>query len=240
MLKKLAIILLLPAMALAFAACGSGDQPESGAEPETEAQESTEMVSGGWEIVEAPEAASLPGEVQTAFDQFMENYNDELTPMAYYGKQITSGTNYGLVCKSKNDNDLQTVVLQEDPELGMSAVVNRFNIAGYTDSKGAELSGEAEDGAWEVPYDTAGSPIPEDAQAAYDTARQAYEGTAPEPLALLGTQVVAGTNYAFLAKGKTETDDPVTAIQVVVVYADLQGNAEISNVCTLDLGEFDE
>ena len=80
----------------------------------------------------------------------------------------------------------------------------------------------------------------EEAQAAYDKAKAAYDGTSPQPLTLLGTQVVAGTNYAFLAKGKTETDNPRSAIQVVIVYEDLEGNAEITNICTLDLGEFDE
>jgi type I restriction-modification system DNA methylase subunit len=73
-----------------------------------------------------------------------------------------------------------------------------------------------------------------------DNAKASYEGTSPDVLTLLGTQVVAGTNYAFLAKGQTDTDTPRTAVQVVTVYEDLEGNAKISNICTLDMESFDE
>lgn len=244
MLKKLTILMLTLAMAfamtLAFTACGGSDEQAEEETEATEATETTEPAAGGWEVVAEPEAATLPSEVQTVFDKYLADYDDELIPLAYYGKQIVAGTNYGLLCKSKKDNELVTAVLQEDLGNNVNGLVNQFIISNYTEGSGNELSGEPEDGAWEVPGDATGSPIPEDAQAAYDKARNAYEGTAPQPMALLGTQVVAGTNYAFLARGKTDTDEPVTAIQVVTVYADLEDNAEITNIYTLDMGEFNE
>ncbi len=246
MIKKLTILAFALIMAFAmtavFTACGSGEPAEDETEAATEpATEATEALSGGWEIVSEPSYSALPDEVQTAFDTFMNDYNDELIPMAYYGKQETAaGTNYGLLCKSTNDSELQTVVLQEDPELGMSAVINQFIISDYTEGSGSALDGEPEEDEWEVPYDTVGSQIPEEATTAYDNAKAAYEGTSPDVLTLLGTQVVAGTNYAFLAKGQTDTDTPRTAVQVVTVYEDLEGNAKISNICTLDMESFDE
>lgn len=244
MLKKLTILMLTLAMAfamtLAFTACGGSDEQAEEETEATEPTETTEPAAGGWEVVAEPEAATLPSEVQTVFDKYLADYDDELIPLAYYGKQIVAGTNYGLLCKSKKDNELVTAVLQEDLGNNVNGLVNQFIISNYTEGSGNELSGEPEDGAWEVPGDATGSPIPEDAQAAYDKARNAYEGTAPQPMALLGTQVVAGTNYAFLARGKTDTDEPVTAIQVVTVYADLEDNAEITNIYTLDMGEFNE
>ena len=245
MLKKLLTITLALAMAfamtLAFTACGGSEEP---AEEETEATEATETeepIAGGWEVVSEPAQSALPDEVQEAFDQFMKNYDDELIPMAYYGRQeSTTGTNYQLLCKSTNDNELETVVLHEDPDLGMDAVINQFIIADYTEGSGAALDGEPEEGEWEVSDYAVGSQITEDAQAAYDNAKASYDGTSPQPLTLLGTQVVAGTNYAFLAKGQTDTDNPRSAIQVVTVYEDLEGNAQITNINTLDMGEFDE
>lgn len=245
MLKKLLFLSLSLAMTLvmtlAFTACGGSDQP---AEEETEAAEATEaaeQLAGGWEVVSEPAQSALPGNVQEAFDQAMKDYNDELIPMAYYGKQEgPAGTNYQLLCKSTNDNELQTVVLQEDPDIGMNIVINQFIIADYTEGSGAVLDGDPDEGEWEVAYDAVGSQIQEEAQAAYDKARAAYDGTSPQPLTLLGTQVVAGTNYAFLAKGTTDTDNPRTAVQVVIVYEDLEGNAEITNINTLDMEEFDE
>ena len=245
MLKKLTTIAIAFAMAfamtIAFSACGGSDQAaEEGAEA-TEATETEEPIAGGWEVVSEPAQSALPDEVQEAFDQFMKNYDDELIPMAYYGRQeSTTGTNYQLLCKSTNDNELETVVLHEDPELGMDAVINQFIIADYTEGSGAALDGDPDEGEWEVSDSAVGSQITEEAQAAYDNARASYDGTAPQPLTLLGTQVVAGTNYAFLAKGQTETDNPRTAVQVVIVYEDLEGNAEITNINTLDMGEFDE
>ena len=245
MLKKLLTISLALAMAfamtLAFTACGGSEEP---AEEETEATEATETeepIAGGWEVVSEPAQSALPDEVQEAFDQFMKNYDDELIPMAYYGRQeSTTGTNYQLLCKSTNDNELETVVLHEDPDLGMDAVINQFIIADYTEGSGAALDGEPEEDEWEVSDYAVGSQITEDAQAAYDNAKASYDGTSPQPLTLLGTQVVAGTNYAFLAKGQTDTDNPRSAVQVVIVYEDLEGNAQITNINTLDMGEFDE
>ena len=248
MLKKLTTIAIAFAMAfamtIAFSACGGSDQAaEEGAEATeaTEATETTEQLSGGWEVVSEPAQSALPGEVQEAFDEFMKNYNDELIPMAYYGRQESSlGTNYQLLCKSTNDNELETVVLHEDPELGMDAVINQFIIADYTEGSGAALDGDPDEGEWEVSDSAVGSQITEEAQAAYDNAKASYDGTAPQPLTLLGTQVVAGTNYAFLAKGQTDTDNPRSAVQVVIVYEDLEGNAQITNINTLDMGEFDD
>jgi len=249
MLKKLMTIALALAMALAmtlaFTACGGSDpaaEEEAEATEATEAtEEAAEPMSGGWEVVAEPAQSALPGDVQEAFDQAMKNYDDELIPMAYYGRQEgPAGTNFQLLCKSTSDNELQTVVLQEDPELGMNALINQFIIADYTEGSGAALDGEPEEGDWEVSDSAVGSQIPEEAQAAYENARMAYDGTSPTPLTLLGTQVVAGTNYAFLAKGQTDTDNPRSAVQVVTVYEDLEGNAEITNINTLDMGEYDE
>ncbi len=245
MLKKLLTISLALAMALAmtlaFTACGGSEEPPEEETEATEATETEEPISGGWEVVSEPAQSALPGDVQEAFDQFMKNYDDELIPMAYYGRQEgPAGTNFQLLCKSATDNELQTVVLREDPDLGMDAVINQFIIDDYTEGSGAALDGEPEEGDWEVSDSAVGSQIPEEAQAAYDKARTVFEGTSPQPLTLLGTQVVAGTNYAFLAKGQTDTDNPRSAVQVVTVYEDLEGNAEITNINTLDMGEFDE
>lgn len=243
MLKKLTIMIfaltMAFAMSLAFTACGGSDQA---AEENTDAAtETAEQPAGGWQVIEEPSVTALPGEVQTAYDEFVKNSEEEgLIPMAYYGKQITSDTKYGLLCKSTTDNELQTVVLQEDPDMGMIGLMNQFIIEDYTEGGGADLDGEPEDGEWEAASDAIGSTMPEEAKAAYDNARNAYDGTAPQPLTLLGTQVVAGTNYAYLAKGKTDTDNPRDAIQVVTVYEDLEGNAEITNIYTLDIGEYDE
>lgn len=52
--------------------------------------------------------------------------------------------------------------------------------------------------------------------------------------ALLATQVVSGTNYMFLCSGDNGGEFPGRYQQVVIVYADLEGNAQVTNICTLD------
>ena len=79
-----------------------------------------------------------------------------------------------------------------------------------------------------------GPAIPEEAQAAFDKANADQTDRALRPEALLATQVVSGTNYMFLCSGMAGKEDPGRYQQVVIVYADLEGNAQIANVCTLD------
>lgn len=56
-------------------------------------------------------------------------------------------------------------------------------------------------------------------------------------IALLGTQVVSGTNYAFL--GQTSNDDVLTW-SVAVVYQDLEGNVSLTSVEDIDLSKYTE
>lgn len=56
-------------------------------------------------------------------------------------------------------------------------------------------------------------------------------------VALLGTQVVSGTNYAFL--GQTSKDDVLTW-SVAVVYQDLEGNVSLTSVQDIDLSKYTE
>lgn len=76
-------------------------------------------------------------------------------------------------------------------------------------------------GAYEKAED---SKITDELQELFDKALESYEGEEEfELVKLLETQVVAGTNYKFLAKVEG-------AEKVVIVYEDLQGNAEITSV----------
>jgi hypothetical protein len=79
--------------------------------------------------------------------------------------------------------------------------------------------------------------LPEDAQAAFDKALEQLDGATYIPIALLSTQVVAGTNYCFLCQITPVVPDPVPIWALVYIYADLQGNAEIMNVYELYIGQ---
>ena len=87
-------------------------------------------------------------------------------------------------------------------------------------------------GGWEnVPHEAA--ELPAEAQAAFDRAMEGLDGAQYVPVALLSTQVVAGTNYCVLCQITPVAPDAASTWALVYVYADLQGNAEITNVYEL-------
>ena len=61
---------------------------------------------------------------------------------------------------------------------------------------------------------------------AFQKAIEELLGCDYEPVALLATQVVSGTNYCILARTSTVTAQPYTTYQLVYVYQDLEGNCE--------------
>ena len=72
----------------------------------------------------------------------------------------------------------------------------------------------------------------------FDKAKDSYNEKKLNPIALLATQVVAGTNYMFLCEGTDFNNDTIWV--VVIVYQDLQGNAKITKVQELKLSNYYE
>lgn len=87
-------------------------------------------------------------------------------------------------------------------------------------------------GGWYVPADQT---MTEDAMTAFEKATENLDNI--EPLLLMGTQVVAGINYAILAKVTYENE---VYFAVLTIYADLAGNATIMNENIIDLNPWQE
>ena len=64
-------------------------------------------------------------------------------------------------------------------------------------------------------------------------------GMSYEPIACLGTQVVAGTNHLVLCKGTATVPDAKPVFTLVTVYEDLNDGAEMIEAADLTLGETD-
>lgn len=88
-------------------------------------------------------------------------------------------------------------------------------------------------GGWSASESTE---ITEDARTAFDKAMEGFVGVGYEPVALLGTQVVAGLNYCLLCKGTTVTLEPRTFYALVYIWAALDGSAQILDIQEIDLG----
>lgn len=109
-----------------------------------------------------------------------------------------------------------------------------LSLAGCSSAAAATPPGVGMTGGWEiVPAEAA--PLPEAAQRAFDKAVTAQEDAAYIPVALLSTQIVAGTNFCIFCQVTPEEENAAPFWALVYIYADLQGNAEITNVYDLDI-----
>lgn len=87
-------------------------------------------------------------------------------------------------------------------------------------------------GGWEnIPHETV--ELPADAQAAFDKAVEGLVGAEYVPVALMSTQVVAGTNYCILCQITPVVPNATPTWALVYIYADLDGNARMTNVYEL-------
>jgi len=88
-------------------------------------------------------------------------------------------------------------------------------------------------GGWSaVTGDTSLSANPA-AKSAFDKVTETLCGMEYEPISVLATQVVSGTNYCILCRGKATVPDAQPVIQLVYIYENLKGEAELTNTKTI-------
>lgn len=92
-------------------------------------------------------------------------------------------------------------------------------------------------GGWTLTEDGA---LTAEAQGAFDKAMEGLIGVNYTPVALLGTQLVSGTNYCILCEAAVVYPDAQPYYALVTVYQDLQGKAEVRNIVAMDLGKIEE
>ena len=242
MLKKLSVVLLAFVLLFVMAAFGSSDQMSEN----TSETEISEPVAGGWELFDN-KTNVLPEDVQASFDKASETFTgSELKPVAYVASQVVAGTNYMILCEAATTTEqpktsYQMVIVYADLE-GKAEItqMKEFDLTAYVEGDSTEISAEKLAGGWEPAEDRSSVVIPQEAKDVFDKAAGNLDGNELEPMALLGTQVVAGTNYAFLCFSTLQTEETIHGIQVVTVYEDLDGNAEITNICTVDPADYNE
>lgn len=229
MKTSISIILALCMCLSVFAltACGKNNEP---------VPPSGEVV-GGWTVNTEFVEADIPEEAKAAFDKAIEGYTGVgLVPVAYLGSQVVAGVNYSFLCTSTAilakpvvSLSVVTVFSALDGSAKITDVVkldiSKFN----TDAEDAQFDPSGILGGRYV-AEASGTALPENAQTAFDKAAAGLMGVNYTPLALMGTQVVAGTNYAILCRASTVTAEPAYALAVMIVYADLQGNAEAIHI----------
>ena len=86
---------------------------------------------------------------------------------------------------------------------------------------------EVVDGGWNKVED---GTITDELKEIFNSALKGLLGATYEPIELLETQVVAGTNYKFLAKGTKTTNPPIEGTYNIKINKDLDGNTSVLDI----------
>ena len=87
-------------------------------------------------------------------------------------------------------------------------------------------------GGWQI---AESAEVTEAALEAFSVAAEALDGAGYEPIALLGTQVVAGMNYCILCRAWPVASDAPAGFVLAYVYAGLDGSAEFTHFADIDI-----
>ena len=226
---------LLCTMLVVFCAClvGCGKKEE-----EKEPKVIDDPVAGSYTVNTDIKMASMSKSAKEVFELAIKDSKEELEPVALLGTQVVAGTNYMYLCKS--NAELKVAVVYKDLEGNASITkVNNFNISDFTNNDSTN-SDEKIAGGWTINSADPKVELEEKAQEAFTKATADLTGKGYKPIALLGTQVVAGTNYSVLALGTTVTKEPTYSLNVLTIYNDLEGNASVTNISNVDLSQFNK
>ncbi len=88
-------------------------------------------------------------------------------------------------------------------------------------------------GGWSASESSA---ITDEVKSIFDKATKNLTGVDYQPVAYLGSQVVAGMNHAILCKATTVVPKAKPYYTIMYIYEDLEGNATIQEFSDIELG----
>ncbi|MBR2578227.1 MAG: hypothetical protein IKE38_04765 [Erysipelotrichaceae bacterium] len=91
-------------------------------------------------------------------------------------------------------------------------------------------------GGWEI-AEVAREDLTEDEKANFEKAMEVVLGEDYEPVCVIDTQVVSGMNYAYLARRTTVSENPDSCFCVVVIYVNLDGEAELKSIADINIDD---
>lgn len=90
-------------------------------------------------------------------------------------------------------------------------------------------------GGWTINEEDTDPESNEEGLDAFYLAITGLDGVSYEPIALLGTQIVSGTNYCYLCRSTPVVPDATSTFVLVYIYADLEGNAEVTDITDVNI-----
>ena len=181
-------------------------------------------ISGPWKRAEDP---TVTESVRSVFDKAFEGLvGASYTPTALLAvRTTTAGKQYRVLCKQTmvypGAQEVYVVVTLQRGWFGRAEIVEIGDAIDFTD-----LMEEAM-GGWQEPE----SPVmTEAATAAFRKATDGLVGVEYVPVALLSTQVVAGTNYRILCEATVVYPGEQMHYVVMTLYEGLDGNVDVLDV----------
>ena len=201
---------------------------------------SGKTLAGGWEIPFYKEPG-MNENASKAFEKGMEGWvGVGYIPISLLGTQVVAGTNYAFLC-------LATSVTAEPVEYWAIVYMNEdlegnvriMDITSLVPSlSGQEVGGEIPDpallGGWAIPEDK--SLKDNENEEFFTKAMEGLLGVKYIGEALLGTQVVAGKNYAYLAEATAVVPDAQPQWKIVYIWEKADGTIEVTDIHDLNLG----
>lgn len=122
--------------------------------------------------------------------------------------------------------DVTVRISQEEIQAGIDLLSNTWFISPEDDTEDPFAAEDILAGGWTAAEDQT---VTAELSELFDKAFEGFAGASYEPLAFLGTQVVAGLNYRFLVKQTLVTAQPVVTYGYLTLYCDLEGNVTFND-----------
>lgn len=245
-MKKLIMVLLAMLMLVSLAGCNKKEEAIEEDKPETTEEPVVGPVVGGWTIYNEEPQAQTTQEGMEAMEKALAGLTGVgYKPFIELGTQVVSGINYMYLTKMTTVTpdapvDLGVVVVYKDLQ-GNASLKNttKLDLAAMTEVKDENFP-ETKDlvGGFTLNEGLVEGTLPEDAKKAFDTCVDGLLGVNYTPIALLGTKVVSGTEYAILATRQVVAPDQKPALCVMFIYADLNNGAELNSVYPINLADY--
>lgn len=201
------------------------------------------VLNGGWNVSDAV-GAPIPDEVRTAFDKAAEGFDDmNLEPVAFLSSQVVAGMNYAVLSKTvptapDSVASLKIAIIYSKLD-GTAEIlsVSDFSVADFNTGEINQAENEILAGGWQT-ADTPALELPKEAKEAFDSACAGFDVYKIEPLAYIGSQVVAGINMAYVVRMTSADTEGTSTLGVATLYRNLSGNADFTAILPLDIAEY--
>ena len=186
--------------------------------------------AGSWE---AAKSNAMTDELKKYFDEAISKIDGySHTPVLLLGTQVVAGTNYcflttSTIQASHAAKEMRLTYINVDPSGNATYLKDDVLKLPGVDDSGDKVGG------WAYAESTE---ITEDIKKVMEKATETLTGATYEPVAYIGSQVVAGTNHAILCKMAPSVAElnGATTYVLVYVYEDLQGNCEITETTNIE------